>query len=219
MAGISIIGNGGTVAEVDATARAAHVRTSPVEVGSLGSYRATFATGAMAAGLAAAAPIFAFRWSDATRICVLRELRFGLQAATAFTAGSGLVEALVARSFTVQDTGGTAVTPTGNNQKNRTSPFGTTLAAMQMSATAALTAGTRTLDTLPFAVLNFSVNATATSAQVQGNTEFYKPVTADGTWPIVFAQNEGFIVRLTVPATGTHTDYITVAWDEAAAYP
>jgi hypothetical protein len=36
--------------------------------------------------------------------------------------------------------------------------------------------------------------------------------------PVLLAQNEGFVVRATVPATGTWQFGITVAWAEVTAY-
>jgi len=39
-----------------------------------------------------------------------------------------------------------------------------------------------------------------------------------GESPLVFAQNEGFVVRATVPATGTWQFGVTVAWTEVTAY-
>jgi hypothetical protein len=216
--GLAIIGNGGVIAEVDANHRALRVAQRPLDVGSLGAYRANPVTGTMAAGLAAASPIFAFRWGDATRFCLIRSVRVGIQALTAFTAGNGLLEMFLARSFTASDTGGGAVTITGNNQKLKTA-MGTSLVTdLRMSTTATLTAGTRTLDANAFASLNFTVNATANSAQLVGQQLLYDPDTAS-EWPPVFAQNEGFIIRATVPATGTWNGYVAVYWEELTAFP
>ena len=36
-------------------------------------------------------------------------------------------------------------------------------------------------------------------------------------WPVVFVQNEGFLVRATVPATGTWTFSVIIEWLEVAA--
>src|SRR5712692_488052 len=107
--GIQIIGNSGVVAEVDAR-RSLKVSSQPLDVGALGSYAAAVSTGAMAAGLAAAAPIFAFRWTDATgKLALIRAVRLAMNSlGTAFTAGVGLFEMFAARGYTASDTGGTA---------------------------------------------------------------------------------------------------------------
>jgi hypothetical protein len=213
---IQIVGNGGVVAEVDSNHRTLRTTPRPNDIGSLGAYRGSFVTGTMAAGLAAASPIFSFRWTDATRVCVIRDIKFSMSALTGFTQGNGLVDVVIARSFTASDTGGASALPTGNNAKMKTS-MGTTLVGdMRISTTATLVAGTRTLDTTVLASYNFNVGTTANSVIVSPQMVF----SPDGNeWPLVLSQNEGFIVRLTVPATGTHNDYVQVRWEEMTSFP
>ncbi len=74
-----------------------------------GAYSAVGVTGTMAAGLAAASPIFSFRWATATanaRAFIDRIAISMMSLGTGFAAGSGLFEALFARSFTATDYGG-----------------------------------------------------------------------------------------------------------------
>lgn len=212
-------GYGGVVADVQgATYRALKVQQMPLDYGSLGSYRFSHLSGTMAAGLAAAANIFSFRWADATRLCVVHRLVLdGLSgSATAFAAGFGSVRAFVARSFTASDSAGTALTLTGNNGKLRTS-MGTTLVTdIRASATAALTAGTRTLDTQPFGQLSLAFG-TAASVQYAGQTPLLGEDVGP-TPPLVLLQNEGFVVQATVPATGTWQFGITSLHTEVTAY-
>jgi hypothetical protein len=213
MAGIQLVGNGGTVAEVDAAFRAARVTTRPMEVGSLGSYGLGGVSGVMAAGLGAAAPIFSFRWGNAN-IALVRSIFMTLSVATAFATGVSQWNLVVARSFTVSDSAGTNLTPTSNSSKFRTS-FGTTLLTdARISTTATLTAGTRTLDGTDINTL--SLNST------QANQQIFQKVPLldrDGDqWPLVLAQNEGFIIRATVAGTGTWTFSVNVRWDEVASF-
>ena len=89
---IQLQGNSGTVAEVDGTNfRAMRGTLRPIDYGSLGSYRMSLLSGTMAAGLAANSEVVQFRWSDATRLCVVTSIIFdGLSgSATAFAAGFG----------------------------------------------------------------------------------------------------------------------------------
>ena len=216
---IQLQGNSGVVAEVDGTNyRAMRATLRPIDAGALGSYRISQLSGTMAAGLAANAEIFQFRWSDATRLCVVTSVIWdGLSgSATAFAAGFGKVDMLVARSWTADGSGGTAATITGNNGKQRTSMGTTLLGASRIASTAALTAGTKTLDTQ--AVGQYSAAfGTGTSVQWMPQFDLFH-ADPGGESPLIFAQNEGFVVRATVPATGTWQFGVTVVWAEVTAY-
>jgi hypothetical protein len=215
---LQIAGNGGTVQEVEAATRAARVVSYPQDPLTLGYYAIGIDNGTtvMTAGLAANSPIVAFRWGNAN-LCLIRSIKFGLDSTTAFAAGRLDIAAFIARSFTVSDTGGTTATLTGNNAKKRTS-FGTTLLTeLRFSQTATLTAGTRTLDTQPFARIN-AINLTATGTTViQPNTTIWQRDSSD-EYPIVLAQNEGIVIQATVPATGTWFYSCNIEWMEAASF-
>lgn len=216
---IQVQGNTGIVAEVDGTNhRAVRTTLRPIDHGSFGSYRAAQISGTMAAGLAGNSEIFQFRWSDASRLCIVTSVVFdGLSgSATAFTAGFGKVDMLVARSWTADGSGGTALTLTGNNAKTRSNMGTTLLGAARIASTAALTAGTKTLDSN--AVGQYSA-AFGTGTSIQWIPQFDLFHTdPGGESPLVFSQNEGFVVRATVPATGTWQFGVTVAWTEVGAY-
>lgn len=216
---IQVQGNGGTVAEVGGTTfRALRVQTMPVEYGSLGIYRKSLTTGTMAAGLAAAANIYSWRWGDATRLGIVqRVIVDGLAgSATAFTAGFATLKMFAARSFTASDSGGTAGTLTGNNSKLRTSMGTTLLTDVRISSTAALTAGTRTLDTDPMSQITWSIGVVVSViylGQVVLLGEDVGPM-----MPYVCAQNEGFVIQATVPATGTWQTGVSTLWAEVSSY-
>lgn len=216
---LQIQGNSGVVADVSGTLyRSIKVQQMPVDYGSLGSYRKSLISGTMAAGLAGNSEIFQFRWTDVTRLCIIQKVLLdGLGgSATAFTAGFAKVDLVPARSWTAAGSGGTAGTITGNNGKMRTA-MGTTLVGdIRIASTGALTAGTKTLDTDAIGQFTFTIG-TGTSIQYANNI----PLLGEDigpTPPLVLASNEGFVVRATVPATGTWHFGITVVWTELTAY-
>ena len=209
-------GNSGTAAEVETNTRALRTTLRPIDPGTLGSYSYGQSTGTMAAGLAAAAPIFSFRWSSGAAVAIVNRVRLNVAGtATAFTAGLASFELMAARVFTVADSAGAAATLTGNSFKRRTS-FGTTLVGdIRASTTATLTAGTRTLDAGAAANLIVSIPTTASVTHVS-NADMINYTMGD--YPLTLSQNEGFIVRATVPATGTWIATVNVDWTEVATY-
>jgi hypothetical protein len=216
--GIIIQGSSGNLGDVDANTKAMFVNERPINVGALGSYSVCVQSGIMAAGLAGASPVVAFLWKPATvttSLALVRKIRFNSWVlGTGFAAGVCTFNWFMARAFTVQDTGGGAVTLTTNNGKMRTA-FATTQAAIQASTTATLTPGTRTLDANPFRSLTADVPVTAFNPgqSMIADTEVYRA--QPNEWPIVLAgSGEGIVLQATVPATGTWTFSMTIDWDE-----
>lgn len=222
-------GVSGTLLEMDAATKALRAQLRPTDVGVLGSYQLHTVSGTMAAGLAAASPIYACRWGDTTRTLLVRRVAIMARTlATAFAAGAVAFDMIVARAYTISDTGGASILPTGNSQKRRTS-FGTTLMTdLRQSQTATLTAGTRTLDTAAMSMLRGFVPATqvqypflgdpvapgaSTLAYARPPVNIFAP-DFGGEWPLVLVQNEGFILRATVPATGTWEFDVVLEWSE-----
>lgn len=226
---IQIQGNSGNVAEVDgSTFRAIRTVARPVDHSVYGFYQASMTSGVLAAALAANAVLFSFRWSDATRLAVLYYLKVSFQPLTLFTAASLAdfgFDGYFGRSFSANHTGGTAATLTGNSFKARTSMGTTLLADMRISSTAALAGGTVTVDGNAFIASigdqQWVNPAAATEEQnVNDPTLEYKPDVASGEHPLVFAQNEGFVVRNrgVWPAAGTGIIQVTSRWAEVASY-
>jgi len=233
--GIGIVGGvSGAIADVDTNTKALKARLHPMDV--LGSYQIESVSGTMAAGLGAAAPIYSCRWGDATRFMLLRRLAFDARVlATAFTAGVFLFDFIVARSWTGNYTGGTSILPTGNSQKRRTSSGTTLITAPRISSTATLSAGgTPTLDGsamfnirghVPATAVNYPmvsasgvvVPGASTTAGAVLPQEMFAP-DFSGEWPLVLAKNEGFLIRATVPATGTWDFSVTMEWSEVSAF-
>lgn len=223
---IQIQGNGGTVVEVDGTSyRALRVTNRPLDVGSLGHYRLSMASGTIAAALAANGELFQFRWTDATRLAVIHKIMISAGANAAATA-AGLVtlEAAVARSFTAAGTGGATATITGNNQKTRTSMGTTLLGEARMATTAALGAGTKTLDSQGIGNVTFGIGTGAITTAVNLNLLDkidLLEMDANQAHPLVLAQNEGFVIKngaTAWPATLTWALGVSVVWAELAAF-
>jgi hypothetical protein len=172
----------------------------------------------MAAGLAGASEILQFRWTDTTYIALVEQVIVSVGGSdTAFTAGFAKVDLVIARGWSADGSGGTAMTLTGNNNKLRTS-YSTTLAgAVRGSSTAALTAGTKTLDAQPAGLLAFSIGVTA-SVNYLINEQLHDTYGGLFATPIVLAATEGFVVRATVPATGTWQFGATVKWTELSTF-
>ena len=216
---IQLQGSTGVVAEVAGTGfRALKNQISPLEYGTLGSYAVSQVSGTVGAGLAANSEIYQFRWTDATRLCVIHQVILDGVAgsATAFTAGFANITVTIARSWSAAGSGGTAASLTGNNQKLRTSMGTTILGESRCATTSALGAGTKTLDASPVGQIGFAVGTTA-SVSYLGQVFLFNGDPTQGH-PIVLAQNEGIAVRATVPATGTWQFGVTVKWSEVNAF-
>ena len=222
-----IQGNGGIVAEVDGTNfRSQRVATRPIDYGALGMYRISQATGTIAAALAANAELYQFRWTDATRLAAIFGVRISGGANVAATA-AGLVtlEVAVARSFTAAGTGGAAATITGNNQKLRSSMGTTLLGESRIATTAALGAGTKTLDSQ--GIGNYSTGigtgaiTTAANLKIFDSIQIFCANLEGGYHPLILAQNEGFVIKngaTAWPAAMTWNLGVAVVWAELTSY-
>ena len=191
-----------------------HMATSyPVDYGIGGVFQVTSKSSSMAAGLAANSPIYAFRWTSATFLGILRRVRI-----SAFTLGTGFATGIMqfdmfrAMAWTVADTGGVVDTLSGDNGNLRTAMPGTVLAEIRHSSTATMVAGTRTLDNQPHDSLLLDARTVANGVCANRSPLFDKGGAADH--PLVMVQNEGFVIQATVPATGVWSFAITPEWDE-----
>lgn len=181
-----------------------------------GTYAWGAVSGTMAAGLAANSEIFQFRHSSASFTAPLHSVKLSASVAgTAFAPGVPNFSMTIARGWTVDGTGGTGIAFTGNTNKRRTD-FATSSQASgntRIATTAALTAGTKTLDTNTGPTI-VGVTGTATTGQiVQPGTVLWERTTG-AKYPVLFEQNEGFVIRATVPATGTWVFAAIVEWEE-----
>lgn len=215
-----IIGKDGTTQlGVEAKHSAARMAGRPMDLGTRGAYSFGIVSGVMAAGLAANAEIFQMRWTSATLIQLIRSVRLTVaRGGTAFTAGPMEFNMAFARGWSADGGGGTPIVfSTANTNKKRTdfplsalSDTGT-----RFSATAALTAGTKTIDTNRLASVSGFVSSATTAVPESIVLPDYLWIrdTAD-EYPLLMEQNEGFIIRATVPATGTWQYSVGVEWAE-----
>lgn len=215
-------GFSGVIPEVESTFRAQRSISRPLEYGTLGHYSYGGFTGILPAGLAAVSEVFQFRWTDATRFCVVRSVTLDASVSTTFfTAGVPVQMDLVkASAWTVQGTGGTGVTPAA--LLKRRSTMGSTLVAsgdMRIASTAALGAGTKTLETEAISTI-LAAGPTASPGTIfLPDTRLLNADVASGEHPLVLQANEGFVIRsVNVPATGTWQCAIRIVWSEISAY-
>lgn len=208
-------GNSGVSVEVDANRRAQRVVIEP-NAGSdvLGHYVIGEATGIVATP-AAGAEVFQFRNSHASNLVIIERLVISMANAAAVTAAQEFgFEVFRATGWTVAGTLGTAL---DTRPRRRTSMSASSMVAgdIRISTTAALGAGTKTLDTLRVA----TGPGPPLNAIGQAGPVVYLPED-DIRYPLmVLANNEGFVVRnLVTYATGSARFHVRVYWREATSY-
>jgi hypothetical protein len=210
-------GTSGNQAEVDSAFSALRVTERPLDVGTGGAYRTSVTSGLMTgATMAAAAPLFSFRWGSTTLTALITRFEMKVVLPTSVTSAQEIgLDAFVARSFTASDSAGTSSTTTGNNMKKRTSHATSGVTNIQIGGATALTAGTRTLDASPFMSLRFWELATGAAVpHIRASSLF--DASNPGTYPLVFAQDEGIVVQNSIAFTASGTMRLTceVEWYE-----
>jgi hypothetical protein len=209
---IQVLGNGGTIQEVDATFRAGRVSMRPVEVINWNSIGAI--SGALTVA-AANAPVYSFR-NTGTNLIMVRRITVGFATTTAFTTAQALQYALIkATGFTISDSGGTALYTVGANKHRNSFTNISSAPDIRIATTGALTAGTRTLETQPLAVACGTTNAVGATLPP---TSLFSHDTGD--YPLILAQNEGFIITnlTTMGAAGVINLQVNLEYAEVTAY-
>ena len=209
-------GTTGNIMEVDTTFKAARMTLRPAEV--LG-WHSIGAQSGLVTGVAANGALFSLRNIAANPIMV-RRIGIGFTITTGFTAAQTLDWGLnIARAFTASDTGGTAVALTGSNTKHRTSLATPTSLDCRIATTAALTAGTKTLDTNTMSQINaYAIAAGAGAAMPASLSNLFGHDAGD--YPLILAQNEGLnILNLTaMGAAGVGKFYVNMELAEVTSY-
>jgi hypothetical protein len=203
-----------------------HVTAGPFPVGSGGGYRISMVSGTISAAIAANSELFQFRYvTGASRVALVYGISVSAAMNVAATAVALLsLRATVARAWTVAGTGGTRATMTGNNQKLRTSQNTSEVNDIGMVTTAALVAGTKTLDTQDIGGVAYSALTGAITVDTQGvlvpKTNLLGEFAGGLAWPLVLANQEGFVVRTGIinPASMTWNLVVDVAWSEVDAF-
>lgn len=184
-----------------------------------GAYRIALKTGAVAAGVAAAAPLFAIQWTDTQTRMVIQSLNLNVVVTTAYGTAQTLAFSLfAARAFTVADSGGTAITTTQTLDQALDRNMGQSRlfagnGDMRIATTAAITAGTRTLDDQPMYTWVSGLSATLTQATQNYPIEFG---ILDATNPMTLRQNDGLVITndVLLGATGVIVVYLAIEWTE-----
>jgi hypothetical protein len=201
-------------AEVDAAMKALRTTIRPAEVLAWNSISER--SGAVT-GVAANAAVFSFRNIGANPILV-RRVGCGYVCTTAYTAAQEVAFGLkVARAFTVSDTVGTAIAITGSNAKHRTSLGTPTSVDCRISAAAALTAGTKTLDTNNLGAVGAWIGAVGAGIVPAPNNLLSHDA---GDYPVLLAQNEGFNIMnlVAMGAAGVGTIYASFEFAEVLTF-
>jgi hypothetical protein len=176
-----------------------------------GSYEVVAKSNTIAAGLTANSPIIMFRFASASNIAIIRRLRLNAWTVGAgFAAGIAQFDAFVARTFSIEDTGGLLAAIASNTAKLRTSNMNAAVAHLRVADTAALGVGTRTLDGQPFETAIGAPAPTVVNTMIVSNAVLFQ----EHDHPLVLENLEGVIVQASVPGTGTWAFSIHVAWDE-----
>jgi hypothetical protein len=221
---ILVIGNGGTVLDVDSDTRAVRVTARPMNYGKLGAFRLGSSSGTLPASLAANSELVHFRWTDAMNVCIFHKFSLNVVAlADATDAALVAINLFVARNYTANGLGGftaSAVTP---SLKMDTTSGASVIQDLRTATIVALTVGARTLDANPIATIGFGIG-TATAATMLDRT--LVPTTSmlsstDGGMPVVLAQNEGLVLRTgtnAFPAGLTWRFMVQLMWFEAARF-
>lgn len=207
----------------------AHVLQTPPSYGAGGAYRLGMTSGSMAAALAANAEIFQFRYvTAASRIAVVQRvsISIGLHTVVATAVAQLGVNMAVARAWTVAGSGGTRAVLSGDISQLRTSMAASEVNDAGICTTAALTAGTKTIDhaTTNLGAVSFSMLTGAMTTTPGGmlvpDTELIGAF-GSGGHPLVLANQEGFVIRnspVAFPAGALWSFSVQVLWTEVPAF-
>lgn len=203
------------ILKIDTTFKTARVTQFPLDLE--GRYHFAEFTGLMT-GIAANGEIFQARWADSSHLALIKYIRISYSVITGFTAAQELAfRADQVTGWSVDGSGGTTITPSATNLKRRMSYPTSKFSALRIATTAALTAGTKTINTQAIAAAARKTMAAAATVQ---DSDFACEVNFDFEGgPIVLAQNDGLIVRnvIAMGAAGTIRGMVSIGWEEALA--
>ncbi len=203
-----------------------HVTSGPLPIGTGGAYRLSMVSGTMAAALGANSEIFQFRYTTAVgRVCLVHGISISAGANVAATAAAiTSLRATIARAWTVAGSGGTRATMINSNQKLRTAHATSEVADIGCATTGALTVGTKTLDAQDIGSVALGLGTGAITTAVNLNlcqkTNLLGDFAGSQAFPLVLANQEGFVIRtgIVFPATMTWNFSVDVAWSEVQSF-
>lgn len=188
----------------------------------LGLYRIATTIGLLATQ-AADGTLWSLRWTAVGK--VLRPLGFRISCIQTTAATATIFprfQLFKARSFTVSDSGGVALTTSGNSGKKKTDMQTSLIAAGDLrisNAVAGLTVGTRTLDPHPTIEIG-TQQATGSPNALSYVTDDFRFGTDELEYPSSIAQNEGLVLRgptTVFGAAGTADLIVEFDWAEEMA--
>lgn len=198
-----------------------HVVSGPLPPGNGGGYRVSMVSGTIPAALAANSELFQFRYvTGAARVALVHGIYVSAGMNVAATAAALLsLRATIARAWTADGTGGTAATMTGNNQKMDTQ-HATAEGACRMVTTAALGAGTKTLDAQDIGGVSYGILTGAITVTPNGTiipkTALFDADVGGMAFPAIIRNQEGIVVRSGIigPAAMTWNLTVDIIWSE-----
>ncbi len=211
-----------------------HVTPGPLSVGTGGAYRLGLRSAIMAASLGADAELYQFRFvTAASRVCLVHGVSISASVvtlpavSTTVYPGPFHVRLGVARAWSAAGSGGTRGVLTTNNSKLRTAHATSEVNDAGISSTAALTAGTKTLDTSDLSTITTTPMGVLTAVGVGSPIPLIVKQNMLGefagslAFPLVLANQEGFIIRngaVAFPATMTWSFSVDVIWSEVQSF-
>jgi len=220
-------GAGTEIASIGAVASVPlHTVRHPHPYGVGGYFRLGATSGTMAAALGANSEIFQFRYvTAASRIALVYKVSITAGLNVAASAAALIAFRLTAaRSWTAAGSGGTRLNLTGDFCQLRTSMATSEVNDAGICTTAALTAGTKTLDTTDMGAISQGVGTGAIT--VSADLPLISPYAlldadGEGQHPLVLANQEGFVIRTganAFPAAMTWSFSVNVLWGEVPAF-
>jgi hypothetical protein len=206
------------LAEVDAASNALRVDAGPDDESAFGSFGVSMASGSMAAGAAVDAEVFFFRWTHASVVASIQRVRLWAGGTSEFTAGRFRFELLIGRGWSAHSASGTTASMAGDTGKKRVGSASSRVDVIEIATTAALLAGTKTIDAQGVGSLGGATRGFGSFAEklVAPSGELFRYRGEEHS--IVLRRNEGLVLRATVPASGTWRFGVDVEWCELAAF-
>lgn len=204
------------IAYVDNSLKA--LRTSEYPIQSTGAYSLCARTGALtavASGTATLGHIFAFRNLNDTPFAIISRIRVEARTIAGFTAAQEISFACFRLTgYSGNHSGGSPISFLAPAAKRRTDDPDPIVSTARIATTGELTAGTHTLDTLPF--LQDSYSELAAAATVPKGRFDMERIWLPHEKPFILSHNEGFIVRneILLGGGGTVKVNVYVDWSE-----
>ena len=221
--GIQVIGNGGVVVGAgEEASKPLHIAQHPL-TGNW--YRYSGFTGTIAAATAASSEVLQFRFVSGTKsyALVYKVQLTGLGTVAVATAAGPLgFECVPARAWTAAGSGGTRIATTGDNLQTETAYPVSQVNDLGIATTGALTAGTKTLDANAQGnvIGSIGTGAITTYNMHPGLNGYLIDSDGEGQQPLVFANQEGFVIRTTHvgPAGLTYVAGFKIVWAEVTDF-